>query len=789
MADTTRKNLILFTSSFPCGSDEVFLENEFPFLENNFNKIIIITSSKLPVKNNYKSDKIEVIKLYKKVPFLKKIFFLVQTLFSRIYRDELNAIKNEFQLKPNIDIYKTLLSASILKKYIANKMEKLITERGLKSSETVLYSYWFDEFAFAEASLKNKYPELMCICRAHGWDVYFERHSNNYLPLRKYTLKSLDHCYIVSNFGVEYLNFKIKGISSKVSCSKLGTPIIEDNVKLKNDFFHLVSCSSIIRLKRVDRIIQSLSLIKDINIHWTHFGTGDLENSIITLANKNLNDKTNITYEFKGSQSNKEIIEFYQKNQVDLFINCSETEGIPVSIMEALSCGIPCIAPNVGGISEIVNENVGELLSSTPNDLEICRAIEKFATLNHEQKEIFRKNSKLFHKDNYNADSNFNAFVNQISRKKLIPKFQECTRCLYNNHTYPSISFDSMGVCNICHIYEELKHKTVFKGAAGAQKISKLLNDIKKDGNNKKYDCIIGVSGGVDSSYVAYLSKEWGLKPFVIHVDNGWNSDTSVKNIDRLLKRLDLELHTHVINWQEMKDLQRSFVKASVVDIDLPFDNAFMAILYRYANKLGIKYILSGHNTETEGWMPDNFTHYKLDVMNIKNIHQRFGKAKISNFPLMGPLKSWYYKKWKKIEMVSPIDYIDYNKNKVKQFLINDFEWVDYGGKHYENLFTRFYQSYILYHKFGIDKRISHLSTLINSGQISKENAQEELKKLPYLKDSIQNEKAFFIKKLGFSEQEFDKYIDEPAVQHIYYKSYLNLFRKIKSVRDFILIR
>jgi N-acetyl sugar amidotransferase len=334
-----------------------------------------------------------------------------------------------------------------------------------------------------------------------------------------------------------------------------------------------------------------------------------------------------------------------------------------------------------------------------------------------------------------------------------------------------------------------LQSRTVIKGAAGAQKLSSLINEIKLKGAEKKYDCIVGVSGGVDSSYVAYLSKEWGLRPYIIHVDGGWNSDVSVKNILKLLRKLNFELHTHVIDWQEMRDLQRAFIKASVLDIDLPFDNAFMAILYKTASKLGIKYILSGHNTETEGWMPENFTHYKLDSINIKSIHKRFGEQSIKNFPMMGPIQASFYKNRKGIEMISPLDLIDYNKAEVKDFLIKDFDWIDYGGKHYENTFTRFYQSYILYHKFKIDKRISHLSTLINSGQITKEQAKQELDKLPYDIENIEKEKEFFAKKLGFHKDELDEYVKAPGISHLHYASYLKLFKKIKRFRDFIFMK
>ena len=789
MPNKQRKNLILFTSSFPCGSDEVFLENEYAYLLDKFERIVIFTSSKEPVRSRFEHEKMEVRRISKSLTGEAKTFGTLKGLFSKIYREEIRVIRKELKLKFNNSINKTLLSACVLQNGIAVEVNQFIKERNFIEHETTLYSYWFDEFAYAVALLKQTNPKLMTITRAHGWDVYFERHPNNYLPLRKFTLKNIDQCLVVSDFGTQYLKNKFKGFDAKISTSRLGTPIILTNTQPIKESFQLVSCSSSIQLKRIDRIIHALQLIKSTKIHWTHFGSGTLQEKLIEEASKSFKNSQNISWEFKGCVSNEKVIEYYKNNQVDLFINTSETEGVPVSIMEALSCSIPCIAPNVGGISEIVNEKVGHLLSSTPNEMEISQSIEKFINKDAQTRNQIKLNAKALHENYYHAETNFKRFTADISSQSFLQPYQQCSRCLYNNQVYPNIIFDSKGVCNICHIYEDLQEKTVLKGAVGAQKLSNLINEIKLKGADKQFDCILGVSGGVDSSYVAYLSKEWGLRPYVIHVDGGWNSDISVKNIAKLMQKLGLDLHTHVINWQEMRDLQRAFIKASVLDIDLPFDNAFMAILYQTANKLGIKYILSGHNTETEGWMPETFTHYKLDTININSIHKKFGEQKITKFPMIGPIQAYYFKSRKGIQMFSPLDLIDYNKAAVKEFLIKDFDWTDYGGKHYENSFTRFYQSYILFHKFKIDKRISHLSTLINSGQMTKDQANEELQNLPYNLETIEKEKEFFAKKLGFSMEELEEYVNSPGIPHEVYGSHLNLFKKIKKLKDTILLK
>lgn len=364
--------------------------------------------------------------------------------------------------------------------------------------------------------------------------------------------------------------------------------------------------------------------------------------------------------------------------------------------------------------------------------------------------------------------------------------YQICTKCILDTNDYPAMHFDAKGVCEICRIYDDLARRTIVRGEAGQRKLEQMIADIKTAGQGHEYDCIVGISGGVDSTYVAWLSKQWGLRPLVMHIDNGWNSELAVMNIENIVKKLGYDLYTYVLNWNQMKDLQLSFMKASVVDIDLPFDNAFMAVLYQLADKHKIKYILSGHNTETEGYLPPNWVHNKLDTMNMRDIHKRFGTESIKGFPMIGMLRMWYYKKVKKVKMVTPLDYIDYNKDKVKKFIIDELEWRDYGGKHYENIFTRFYQGYILPEKFGINKRKSHLSTLVCSGQITREQALEEDKKPIYDTDLLKIDKEFFLKKFRLSEQEFSNIMALPVKQHTDYKSYMNVYKKLRPYYRFL---
>lgn len=363
-------------------------------------------------------------------------------------------------------------------------------------------------------------------------------------------------------------------------------------------------------------------------------------------------------------------------------------------------------------------------------------------------------------------------------------QYRICTKCILDSNDYPGMVFDEEGVCDICHTHEHLHKHNVVKGTEGEQELQRIIDKIKKAGSGKKYDCILGISGGVDSSYLACIMKNKGLRPLVVHVDGCWNSELSVRNIENVIKELSLDLYTYVIKWEELKDIQLAFLKASVIDIDLPFDNIFMAVLYKTAIKYNVKYIVSGHNFSTEGYLPPNFTHNKLDTINMKHIHKLFGTLKKRTYPVMGPLTLLYYTCLKKIRFVTPLNYIDYNKQAAEKFLIEKLNWKKYTGKHNENIFTRFYQGYILPEKFGIDKRKGHLTSLICSGQISRDDALKVIS-FPAYPDaaSLNNDKEFFIKKFGLSPEEFSGILELPIKQHTDYKSYMNIYRKLRPFK------
>jgi len=371
---------------------------------------------------------------------------------------------------------------------------------------------------------------------------------------------------------------------------------------------------------------------------------------------------------------------------------------------------------------------------------------------------------------------------------KFIPKnYRQCTKTVMDNIADPNITFDENGVCNYYYEYLESEKKNVFKGEAGKQKLKESIKKIKESGKEKKYDCVLGVSGGVDSTYLADLLKKHDVKTLLVHFDNGWNSELAVKNIENIVNYTEFDLETYVMDWPEFKDIQRSYFKASVLDLEVPTDLMIFGSMYKIANKYNIKTVISGNNTVTEGLLPKSFIYSKFDLVNLKNIHKKFGTVPIKKLPKMGLFQWSYYTAYKGIQPVMLLNYIPYIKNDVKKYIIEKLNWKDYGGKHYESVFTRFYQGYILPNKFGIDKRKAHLSNLIASRQLSREEALIELNNPPIPPDMAAEDKVYVAKKLGFSEKEFDEVLNLPNVSHEFYgtqeklmKRYLKFMKIIK---------
>jgi len=344
--------------------------------------------------------------------------------------------------------------------------------------------------------------------------------------------------------------------------------------------------------------------------------------------------------------------------------------------------------------------------------------------------------------------------------------YQQCVLSVMDTIADPGISFDDKGICNYYYEYKQAEKEQVFKGDAGVQKLKETVDRIKEEGKGKEYDCILGLSGGADSSYLAYLAKEQGLRPLVVHFDYGWNLELAVQNIENIIKKLDFNLYTIVMDWEEMKSLQRSYYRSSVLDLDVPADHMIFGALYQTAGKFGIRYILSGKNTVTEAVLPKAWNYNKFDLVNLRNIHRRFENGSLKKLPALGVWQLGKYSGLNRILTVELLNYIEYDKEEVKRLLNKELGWRDYGGKHYENIFTRFYQGYLLPVKFGIDKRKAHLSNLIFSGQMTREQALVELSKPPYETSLVLEDMEYVSKKLGFTIEEFIGIINQPNRLH-----------------------
>ena len=349
--------------------------------------------------------------------------------------------------------------------------------------------------------------------------------------------------------------------------------------------------------------------------------------------------------------------------------------------------------------------------------------------------------------------------------------------------TDPDITFDAEGVSNHYYEYFELAKKVLPPSDLREQKLQEALKNIKTFGQGRDYDCILGLSGGVDSSYMALLAAKYGLRPLVIHFDNGWNSELAVKNIENIVKRLNFDLETFVIDWEEFRDIQVAFLKASVPNVEVPTDHAIKASLYHIANKRGIRYILSGSNVVTEGILPDSWGHQADDLRSLRAIHDRYGKRPLKTFPQLSIARYAYYTFVKKIRSFRILDYVDYNKAEAIKVLERELGWRYYGGKHYESVFTQFFQAYYLPAKFGIDKRKAHLSTLICSGQYTREEALKELEKELYPHDLLQEHLTYVLKKLQLSEMEWEEIMQSPIRSHRDFPSNEKLIRRLVGLK------
>lgn len=349
--------------------------------------------------------------------------------------------------------------------------------------------------------------------------------------------------------------------------------------------------------------------------------------------------------------------------------------------------------------------------------------------------------------------------------------YQMCTVTVMDT-TDPDIWFDENGVSSHVLNFRETMQPIVEAANSGQRldELERMFDRIKESGKGKPYDCIVGVSGGVDSTYLILQAVKHGLRPLAVHFDSGWNSELAVDNINNIITKLNLDLYTDVVDWREMRDLQLSFFKASVPNCDIPTDHAFPSVAYEQATKYGIKYILSGSNLSAESILPQSWGYSSSDASHVKGIQKKFGTVPLKTYPTLGLFKRYgWYETVKGIKTVKPLDYMPYFYDEAKQAITEELGWRDYGGKHYESVFTRYFQGYYLPHKFGFDKRKAHYSSLIMSGQMTRDEAIEKLKQPTYDESLREQDHAFIAKKLGVSVEELEAIFERPPVPHLDY--------------------
>ena len=356
-----------------------------------------------------------------------------------------------------------------------------------------------------------------------------------------------------------------------------------------------------------------------------------------------------------------------------------------------------------------------------------------------------------------------------------------CNLTLFDE-TAPGITFDEEGVCNFARKSQWRLEHEVFKGADGKAKLDMWVQRMKADGRGKDYDCLIGLSGGVDSSIVAVRVVDLGLRPLAVHLDNGWNSDTAVSNIERVVKGLGIDLMTHVIDWEEMRDLQRAYIKAGLLDLECVSDHAINTIIFRTAYRHKIRYVIHGGNVATESEMPAEWAYDKRDGVNLQAVHKAYGTVPLKSYPYMMPWQLFWYLFIARIKAFPILNYVDYSKVNALQELKDRFDWRPYPRKHGENRFTRFFQEYYLPRKFGIDKRVCHFSSLIVGGEMTREDALEKIAEPLYEGNEAREELEYVAKKLNFDPDELDDLINGPPRQHTDFRNVQWMFNQSSTL-------
>lgn len=369
--------------------------------------------------------------------------------------------------------------------------------------------------------------------------------------------------------------------------------------------------------------------------------------------------------------------------------------------------------------------------------------------------------------------------------ERLFMEYRICSKCIMDNVADTHISFDEEGVCNHCRQFEMNVAKYPQSEEERKQKFDAIIKAIKEDGKTKEYDCVIGVSGGVDSAYLLHIAHNAGLRILAVHVDAGWNTDIAVENIKKLCSKLNIELHTIVIDWNTMKELQRAYMYSGLANLDVPQDHAFVAATYKFAAKHNIRYMLSGNNYATEGILPQHYGYAFIDYTCIKSVYRKCGRGRVSlrKYPKMSFFK-YAMMFVGKTERIDLLNYVPYSKQAAVEFLHNEYGWNYYGGKHFESRFTKFFQSYYLPKKFGYDKKRAHIASLIVGGELSREQGLAEMEDTSsYTEEQMLEDRDYILKKLDISVDDWNKIMAAPNKTEDDYKNSKAMMKRMQTIK------
>jgi N-acetyl sugar amidotransferase len=558
--------------------------------------------------------------------------------------------------------------------------------------------------------------------------------------------------YHGSDINFWYLNVlssfvNIRSVQSIFVSKKLRDKILVSRNKAK---MHIIPCGVDFNLfkpvdKEIARNFFNLSLQKKYILFSSSFSTRVKNFPLASKAVELLNDESVELLELKNY--NRQEVNLLL-NAVDVALMTSISEGSPQFIKEAMATNCPVVSSDVGDVKDIFNNEEGCYLTSyDPKDV-----AEKIQTaLNSATRTNGRKNLIRF--DNANiADAVYKVYLKAVGRDINIPQTSRCNLGIWDK-SVPGIRFDATGISNYAKIQQNLMQDYPL-GEQGRNAWLKLSEQIKNKGKSHQYDCIIGISGGTDSSYLLHLAREYGLRPLAVNLDNGWSSDIAVKNIKKLTSALNIDLETYVIDYEEIKDILKSFLRSGLPWIDVPSDMAIQALLYKIAKREKVKYILVGTDFRSEGKQPTEWTYGDLKL--LKYVHKQNGEVRLKTYPTLSYMSLIYLGYLRGIKMLSPYNYLEYDKQSAREFLIRKYGWEYYGEHHHENLFTKWVIGYWMYEKFGIDKRIITYSAQILNGVMSREAALKIISVPPYNQKSIELETDFVLKKLNLDRSEYE---------------------------------